>query len=71
MVKRRCVYRFLVGKPEGKGHLEKPGVNGMDLQEVGFGGMDQAGSGEGQVTGTCECGNELSGSINEMRGILD
>ena len=26
-------------------------------------GLDLAGSGQGQVAGTCECGNELSGSI--------
>ena len=26
-------------------------------------GLDRAGSGEGQVTATCECGNEPSGSI--------
>jgi hypothetical protein len=26
-------------------------------------GLDLAGSGEGQVAGTCECGNEPSGSI--------
>ena len=26
-------------------------------------GLDGAGLGLGQVTGTCECGNELSGSI--------
>ena len=25
--------------------------------------MDQAGSGYGQVAGTCKCGNEPSGSI--------
>ena len=36
----------------------------MDLKEVGRGhGLDCSGSGEGQVTGTCECGNEPSGSI--------
>ena len=37
----------------------------MDLQEVGYGGygLDRAGPGLEQVTGTCECGNELSGSI--------
>jgi len=37
----------------------------MDLQEVecrGY-GLDRAGSGYGQVAGTCECGNEPSGSI--------
>jgi hypothetical protein len=27
-------------------------------------GLDRAGSGSGQVAGTCEYGNELSGSIN-------
>ena len=26
-------------------------------------GLDQCGSEQGQVAGTCECGNELSGSI--------
>jgi hypothetical protein len=28
MVKRRDVYRILVGKPEGRNHLEDPGVDG-------------------------------------------
>jgi len=36
----------------------------MDLQEVGCGGMDWIKLAQGQVTGTCECGNEPSGSIN-------
>ena len=37
----------------------------MDLQEVGCEGMDwnQCGSGQGQVAGSSECGNEPSGSI--------
>ena len=36
----------------------------MDLKEVGWEyGLDRAGSGQGQVAGTCECGNELSGYI--------
>jgi hypothetical protein len=26
---RRCAYRALVGKPEGRNHLEDPGVDGM------------------------------------------
>jgi len=26
--------------------------------------LDWSGSGEGQATGACECGNELSGSVN-------
>ena len=36
----------------------------MDLQEVEIGDMDWiAGSGQGQIAGTCECGDEPSGSI--------
>ena len=30
---------------------------------MGGHGLERSGSGEGQVEGTCECGNELSGSI--------
>ena len=37
----------------------------MDLQEVGGGcGLDGVGSGQGQVAGTCEYGDEPSGSKN-------
>ena len=37
----------------------------MDLQEVGSGCMDwiDLAQDRGQVAGTCECGNERSGSI--------
>jgi len=37
----------------------------MNLQEVGCGGMDwiELAHGLRQVAGTCECGNEPSGSI--------
>jgi len=31
MGERRGVYRVLVGKPEGKNHLENPGVDGKIL----------------------------------------
>ena len=59
-----------MGKPEGKRPLGKPGrrcensVN-MDLQEVGCRGMDwiELAQDMSQVAGTCECGDELSGSI--------
>jgi len=35
----------------------------MYLQEVGWGhGLDCCGSTQGQVAGSCECGNESSGS---------
>ena len=43
MGERRCVYRFLVGKPEGKGPLGRPrrmledNIK-MDLQEIEWGG---------------------------------
>jgi hypothetical protein len=45
MVKRRGIYRVLVGKPEGKRPLGRPRHRRqdnikMDLQEVGCGGMD-------------------------------
>ena len=45
MGERRGVYRLLVGKPEGKRPLERPRCRWednikMDLQEVGWGGMD-------------------------------
>jgi hypothetical protein len=50
-------------------HLEDPGVNGRIILRWIFRewdrghGLDRAGSGQGQVAGCCECGNELSGSI--------
>ena len=57
-------------KHEGKRPLEisgrrwKDNIN-MDLQEVGWGGMDWINlvQDKGQVAGTCKCGNETSGSI--------
>ena len=61
------VYRVLVGKPEGKRPVGRPRRRWednikMDVQEVGV----WTGSSWlriGQVAGTCECGNEPSGSI--------
>jgi len=45
MGERRGVYRALVGKPEGKRPLARPGHRWkdnikMDIQELGCGGMD-------------------------------
>jgi len=61
---------FWWGKPMGKRPLGRTRCTWeddikMDLQEVGCGGygLDQAGSGQGQVAGTCECGNEPSDSM--------
>jgi len=53
MVDERGVYRFLVGKPEGKRLLERPRrrwVNNirMDLMEVGCGYMDWIGLAQGR-----------------------
>jgi hypothetical protein len=70
MVEERKVYKVLVGKPEGKRPLGRPrrrwedGIR-MDLREIGLGegcGSDSTGSGQGLVTGCCECGDEPSGS---------
>jgi len=65
MGERRGVYSVLVGKPEGKGPLWRPRHRWedsikMELQEVGCGIMDWI---EGEVAGTCDLGNEPSGSI--------
>jgi hypothetical protein len=70
MGEERGVYRVFVGKPEGKRPLGRPRLRWednirMDLQELGClgSGLDWAGSGYRQVAGSCERGNEPSGSI--------
>ena len=40
MGERRGVYRFLVGKPEGRSPLARPRHRWEDLQELGCGGTD-------------------------------
>ena len=62
---RSGVYR---GNPRERDHLVDPGVDGRILRwcsgSVMRGhGVDWYGSGHRQVAGTCECGNEPSGSI--------
>ena len=66
----RGVYRVLVGRPEGKRPLGRPRRRWednikMDLQEVECRVMDriELAQDKDKVAGTCECGNELSGSI--------
>jgi hypothetical protein len=52
-------------------HLEETGVDGRiilkwifeRLDGGGGHGLDQSGSGQGQVAGFCECGNEPSGFV--------
>jgi hypothetical protein len=69
MGEKRGAYRALVGKPEGRRPLERPRCRWednikMDLREVGWGhGLDQSGSGQRQVAGSCVYGDEPSGSI--------
>jgi len=71
MDEERGVYRFLVGKPEGKRPLGRPRRRWvdnirMDLQEVGCGYVDWIGLAQdrdGRVADACECGNEPSGSM--------
>jgi hypothetical protein len=66
---KRCVYRVLVGNPEGKRPLGRPRHRWEDnirmgLQEVGCVGMDWIGLAQDRhVAGTCENGNEPLGSI--------
>jgi len=61
---RRDLYRVLLGKSEGKRPLGKPRRGRednikMDFQEVGCGGLDWI-----ELADACECGNELSGTLN-------
>jgi hypothetical protein len=69
MGNRRVVYRVLVRKPERKKPLGIPRRRWednikKDLQEVGCVSMDWVELAQDrQVTGTCKCGNEPSGSI--------
>jgi hypothetical protein len=63
-------YRILVGRPEGMNHLEDPGVDGRIILKWIFKKWDwrtwtgliwlRIGTGG---AGSCECGNEPSGSI--------
>jgi hypothetical protein len=67
MAEGRGVYKILVGKTEGKRPLGRPRLRWednikADLQEVGY-ELDWGSSRYRQLAGTCECGNEPSGSI--------
>jgi hypothetical protein len=66
----RGTYRILVGKPYGRRpfgrfRLRNEDNAKMDLREVcdGGHGVDLSGSGQEQVAGSCECGNEPLSSV--------
>ena len=65
---------FWCGDLREEDHLEYPGVDGSIVLNGSSGsgmwgyGLDRAGSGQGQVAGTCECDNEPSSYI-KCRGI--
>jgi hypothetical protein len=67
---KRNAYRISVGKPEGKTPLGRPRSRWvdnikMDLKRdrMGWYGLDSPGSEYEAVEGSCEYGNEPSGSI--------
>jgi hypothetical protein len=62
MGETRNAYKILVGKPEGKRPLGRPRSRWVD-NRIGWYGLDRAGSGEGPVEGSCEHGDEPSGSL--------
>jgi len=61
------VCRVLVGKPEGRRPVGRPRRRRDSDGSRGSGMLGHvlngAGSGYGKLSGTCECGNEPSGSI--------
>jgi hypothetical protein len=70
MGETRNEYRILVGKPEGKSPLGRPrrrwaNNTKINLREIELGGIDwiELAEDKGPVEGSCELGNEPSGSI--------
>jgi hypothetical protein len=66
----RNAYRILVGKPEGKRPLGRPRRKWVDnikvgFRDIGWDGKDwiDLAQDRGQWEGSCEHGNETSGSI--------
>jgi hypothetical protein len=53
--------RDYFGDPGAAGRITFRGI--FRKWDVGGYGLDQAGSGQGQMVGTCECSNEPSGCI--------
>jgi hypothetical protein len=68
MVETRNACRIWVGKPEGKrplGRRRRRWVDNikLDLREIGWDGMDWIEMDQGSVEGSCEHGDEPSGSL--------
>jgi hypothetical protein len=70
VIQLNYAYRLLVGKPEGKRPLGRPKCRWvdnikMDLKRdrMGWYELDQTGSRKGPVEGSCEQGDEPSGSL--------
>ena len=69
MGERRGAYRVLVKKRKGRNHLKDRSVDGRIklkriFEKLNRGHeLDRSGSGQGQVAGCCESGNEPSVSI--------
>jgi hypothetical protein len=67
MGEERNLYKVLMGKPEGKRRLGRPrrrwedGIR-MDLREIGWGSVDLIQLARDTVSGSCEFGDEPSGS---------
>jgi hypothetical protein len=68
MGEKRNAYRILVGKPEGTRPLGRPRHRWvdnikMDLREIGWDVVDWVDQAQGPLEGSCEHGDEPSGSI--------
>jgi len=69
MGEKRGVYRIWWGNLTERDNLEDPGTDGRIILRWIFRsrmwgqGLDRAASVQGQVAGSCKCGNEPSGSI--------
>jgi hypothetical protein len=65
MLEERNVYRVFMGKPEAKRPLGRPRrrwEDGSYGEWLGEYRLDPVGSGQGPVAGSCEYGDEPSGS---------
>jgi hypothetical protein len=62
MGEKRNVYRIFVGKPEGQARCRWVDNIKMDLGEIGWGVMDWIDLAQDRE-GSCEHGNESSGSV--------